>query len=111
MAFDSDPWNPANPGNRDRTRESRRQIRALLMDWDPIGVAGIEEAADEYDCMISPLMHQLYDGATTDALCSWIGAERTGHFGLGPDDDSDSALAERLTQWWVRRISPSNSSR
>jgi hypothetical protein len=26
------------------------------MGWDLIGVAGIPEAADEYDCMISPLL-------------------------------------------------------
>jgi hypothetical protein len=26
-----------------------RQVRGLLMQWDLIGVAGIPEAADEYD--------------------------------------------------------------
>lgn len=105
MAFDGDPWNPADPGNRDRTRESRSQVRALLMEWDPIGVAGAKEAADEYDCMISPLLHQLYEGATADVLRSWIGTERTDHFGLGADYDSDSVLADRLAQWWASRIS------
>lgn len=38
---------------------SRAQIRKVLMsDWDPIGVAGIPEAADEYDSYI-PKIHQL----------------------------------------------------
>ncbi len=31
-----------------------------------IGVAGTPEAADDYDCMISPLLHHRSDGADTD---------------------------------------------
>ena len=52
----SEPGNgdPGSPRNKERTRESWRQVRRLLMEWDLIGVAGIPEAADEYDCMISP---------------------------------------------------------
>jgi hypothetical protein len=49
------------------------------MGWDLIGVAGIPEAADEYDCMISPLLHRL--------------------FGAGPNDTQDRWLAESLTSW------------
>jgi hypothetical protein len=30
-----DPWNPADPTNQERTRESQRAIRAHLMAWDP----------------------------------------------------------------------------
>jgi hypothetical protein len=53
------------------------------MEWDLIGVAGIPEAADEYDCMISPLLHRLFGGADTRSLADWISRERTSHF--GPD--------------------------
>ena len=38
-------------------------MRPLLMEWDPIGVADIPSAADEYDCMIPPLLHRLFKGA------------------------------------------------
>jgi len=58
----ADRSDPGNPMNKVRTRESPGQLHHLLMEWDPIGVAGVPEAADEYDCMISPLMHQVYDG-------------------------------------------------
>jgi hypothetical protein len=34
-----DAWDPGSPRNRDRTRESWRQVRGLLMEWDLIGVA------------------------------------------------------------------------
>ena len=63
-----DPWDPGSPRNRDRTRESKRQVRRLLLEWDPIGVSGIPEAADEYDCMISPLLRRLFDGADSRSL-------------------------------------------
>jgi hypothetical protein len=72
-------WNPASPRNRDRTRESQRQVRRLLLAWDPIGVAGVPEAADAYDCMISPLLHRLFDGADAGSLAAWISHERVEH--------------------------------
>jgi hypothetical protein len=45
----------------------------------------VDDADDEYDCMIIPLMHQLFEGATANALAAWIAEERVGHFGLGPE--------------------------
>ena len=80
-----------------------RQVRRLLMEWDPIGVSGVPEAADEYDCMIGPLMHRLLDGADARSLADWISPERISHFGLSPDAASDAQLAETLTAWWMRR--------
>ena len=41
------------------TQESKRQVRRLLMEWDPLGVCGYREAAGEYGCMISLLMDLL----------------------------------------------------
>jgi hypothetical protein len=73
------------------------------MEWDPIGVSGIPGAADEDDCMISPLLHRLSEGADTRSLADWISRERSSHFGLGPDDTRDRQLAEWLTSWWERR--------
>ena len=98
-----DNWDPGSPRNKERTRESWRQVRHLLMEWDLIGVAGIPEAADEYDCMISPLLHRLFEGADTGSLAGWIRHERSSHFGAGPDHAADMRLAETLSAWWERR--------
>ena len=98
-----DAWDLGSRKNRDRTQESWRQVRGLLMERDLIGVAGIPEAADEYDCMISPLLHRLFEGADTRSLADWISRERASHFGPGPDDAQDMRLAESLTAWWERR--------
>lgn len=78
------------------------------MEWDLIGVAGILEAADEYDCMISPLLHRLFEGADTRSLAGWISHERSSHFGAGPDDAQDMRLAESLTAWRERRRTEAN---
>ena len=80
-----DAWDPGSPPNRERTRESWRQVRRLLMEWDLVGVAGSPEAADEYDCMIGPILHRLFEGADTHSLADWISHERCSHFGAGPD--------------------------
>jgi hypothetical protein len=54
------------------------------MEWDLIGVAGIPEAANEYDCMISPLLHRLFEGADTGSLADWISRKRSSHVVPGP---------------------------
>jgi hypothetical protein len=98
-----DAWDQGSPKNRERIRESERQMRRLLMEWDPIGVADLTQAADEYDCMIGPLLHRLFEGADTRSLVGWISHERSSHFGLGPDEAADIRLAESLAAWWERR--------
>ena len=89
-----DPWDPGSPRNREWAWESTRQVRRLLMEWDPIGVSGISEAGNEYDCMIGPLLHRLSEGADARSLADWISHERSSHFGLGPDGARDMQLAE-----------------
>ena len=94
---------PGDPGNKNRTRESQTQLRQLLMEWDPIGVAGVTEAADEYDCMISPLMKQLHDGAKERAIRRWIVREVEGHFSMRSDPRREAQLAADVVKWWAVR--------
>ena len=83
--------------------ESGRRARRLLMEWDPIGVSRMAEVADEYDCMISPLLHRLFEGTDTRSLADWISPQRSSHFGAGPDAIADTQLAVRLSEWWDKR--------
>ena len=49
-----------------RSRENRRILRDFLMkEWDPIGVAGIPEAHDEYDRYVGEVYVMLVDGDPT----------------------------------------------
>ena len=78
-------------------------MRAILMRWDPIGIAEEPQAADEYDCMIGPLLHQLHDGVAQRQLNTWLVAELEDHFGLEADAGREAALAAELVQWWRLR--------
>jgi hypothetical protein len=103
-----DPWDPGDPGNRERTRESRSQVRHILMTWDPIGVADTD-SEDEYDFMIGPLMHLLDEGANRDALLAFITDQRE-YMGLSRDREGrDRRLATGLAEWWSTRTAPHNA--
>ena len=67
-----DRWDPGNPENRERTRRLKGELRALLLEWDPIGVADIPEAQDEYDGYVSPLLHLLHGEQSVDAVNSYL---------------------------------------
>ena len=94
---------PGKPVNKARTRESQAQLRHLLMEWDPIGVAGVPEAADEYDCMISPLMHQLHDGDKERVIRRWIVREVEDHFGMRSDPRREAQIAADVIEWCAVR--------
>lgn len=94
---------PGDPRNKHRTSETQKQMRRILMDWDPIGIAPIPRAPDEYDCMISPLMHQLYEGADEGRIRSWIVDEVEGDFGMRSVSEREARLARNLVSWWALR--------
>ncbi|GHF08175.1 hypothetical protein GCM10017786_47420 [Amycolatopsis deserti] len=73
-------------------------IRALLNEWDPIGVADCVD--DEYDCLIWPLLSRLRGGADAGGIREFLRHEMADHYGLAPDVD---AFAERLVAWWRSR--------
>ena len=66
------------------------------MEWDPIGVSGISETADEYDCMLSPILHRLHDGVGEEAIRDWIVGEVEGHFEMQSDLAREGLLARRI---------------
>lgn len=97
---------PGIPQNKHRTRESAKQLRSILLDWDLTGLVafvGVEEAADEYDCMISPILHLLHDGADAVELRAWVFEEVAQHFGMDADPVREGELVNQVTAWWSRR--------
>jgi len=96
----ADPWDPGNPQNRERTRILSRQLRTRLLAWDPIGVHDAPEAQDEYDCLISPLMHKLHDEVPETAIGDWLMHEITDHFGMSANEERERSLVAGLVSWW-----------
>lgn len=75
------------------------------MVWDLCFAAGAPEAANEYDCMLSPLMHQLHDGADAAKIRDWLFDEVQDHFGVTANPDREGLLADQIVDWWRRRRS------
>lgn len=85
-------------------RSGAHELRALLMEaWDPIGVAGIPEAADEYDSYIGPVARLLREDRRVGEIASYLHHVRTSVMGLdgSPEmDERDREVATRLVAWY-----------
>jgi hypothetical protein len=66
-----------------RGKEVMQVIRdALMRHWDPIGVAGVLEAADEYDSYIAPVYRILVGSRSEDELVEFLYCTEKGLLGL-----------------------------
>ncbi|MFE5209279.1 hypothetical protein [Streptomyces sp. NPDC056600] len=84
---------------RPATRALEDDLRRLLNEWDPIGVA--DEVADEYDCMLGPLLRRLGGGAGPLEIRGFLRDELEQHFGLDPVRSGPAAMAARVMRWWA----------
>ena len=57
--------------------------RILMQEWDPIGVDGIPEPADEYDTYVGAVGRMLREGATDEELARYLVDIRENRMGLG----------------------------
>lgn len=84
---------------------TQHELRGLLLRWDPI-LGDAEDGsfpADEYDCMIAPLLRLLRGGAAVDEVVARVREVMTDHFGLDPEGDPELHLAAGIVQWWSHR--------
>lgn len=71
--------------------------------WDPIGVAGVAEATDEYDGYLGHVAGMLRDGATVDDVAAYLRDVRVDHMGLGGGRKAkkrESEATRRITAWY-----------
>lgn len=78
---------------------TERDLRHLLNEWDPIGVA--DEVQDEYDCMLAPLLGRLHRDADQAEVHEVLEDELKHHFGLDPFGLRPDAMAARVVAWWT----------
>lgn len=77
------------------------ELRRLVMNtWDPIGVAGIPEALDEYDGYLGKIAQLLRAHVSADDLADHLQQIRTEAMGLPPDRSLDVSVAEALIAWY-----------
>lgn len=67
--------------------------------WDPLGVAGVPQARDEYEAYV-PKVFQLVK-ATPDGrdVVDYLGRLRVTHMGVQADPTHDSNIVEVLLEW------------
>src|SRR5689334_17462104 len=90
-------WHPG--AMRPGTDVTENDLRHLLNEWDPIGVA--DAVQDEYDCMLVPLLQLLRGGADQAEIGEFLRHELEDHFGLTPLPSEPEAMAARVMSWWT----------
>ena len=76
---------------------AQQNLRHLLNDWDPIGVAHL--AGDEYDCLIGPVLAKLDEGSDRSEMSQVLWFQIEDHMGLDPASSNVDAMADRLVAW------------
>jgi hypothetical protein len=85
--------------DKDAMRRRGRELRALLNEWDPIGIIGPSGPDDEYDCLLWPLMRLLERGVSQENIAEYLGRELNEHFGLSIPADTPQ-FAGRVKAWY-----------
>lgn len=93
----------AHGKDKHRSRRNRARVRDLLMsEWDPIGVFGIEEAADEYDAYVGSVYVMVIDErAAAHDIAAFLLDIETRHMGLA---SGDQARAHRVAEMLVAML-------
>ena len=74
---------PPHGIDKEESRAIRQRIRSVLMeDWDPIGVNGIPEAADEYDSYIGDFYELLVTRRPKQEIIDRLAYLQGEHMGL-----------------------------
>ena len=77
----------------------RRIDEVLHYMWDPIGVAGVPQARDEYESYVPQvfrLLNATVDGKEVADYLNWLSSE---HIGLRSNPSHNAEAVEVLLQW------------
>jgi hypothetical protein len=90
----------AKAGVRRWWKARELELRALMWEWDPVGLVGAPE--DEYDCVVDELMSRLVARSSRDELVRVLEGEAE-HFGVSLGSPTDrTSFADRVLVWWAR---------
>ena len=97
--------------SKEQSRAQWSELRALMCEWDPIGVMGDPDwPRDEYDCMVGPVMRLLESDASDADIAAYLRGEIADHFGLSPEHYDFQSVARRTRAWFQERwAAPQNA--
>ena len=67
--------------------------------WDPIGVSGVPQARDEYHGYLPKAFGLLRNGASPEAIATYLGSVAVDRMGLPPRPEHDLEVATSLVAW------------
>ena len=67
--------------------------------WDPIGVAAVPEARDEYYSYLPKLLELLKNESSANDIADYLGWITSVRMGLGKNRVRDMDIAETLIRW------------
>lgn len=83
--------------HRERARIYHEAIKkALLNEWDPIGIKEIKEASDEYDAYVGEIHKMLIARRSAREVFDYLWWLETKHMGLAGDAQTTEQFAQRL---------------
>ena len=68
-----------------------------MNEWDPAALVSAGAPADEYECLVGPLLSRLSQGLSPLELGEWLRADVTDHFGFSKDTEQ---FARRVIDWY-----------
>jgi hypothetical protein len=86
------------------TDNDLRQLRSILNEWDPVGVADV--VSDEYECLIDPLIRLMNEDLNREAVANFLISQLVTHFELNPADYDVPEVAAKIVSW--RRGQPTD---
>jgi hypothetical protein len=86
-----------------KTEGGRGLRRVLMTAWDPIGVADVPEAQDEYDGYLGPVAGLLREGANEKRIAQFLFEIRTERMGMDPRAADDRRAARAILDWWAQQ--------
>jgi hypothetical protein len=86
-----------SPSDREEAKRCTALVRrALLEEWDPIGVKDSPHAQDEYDAYVSEVVALVTRHATSEEIFGYLWWLETEHMGLDGDWSATQKVARAL---------------
>jgi len=82
-------------------RQRWAELRALINEWDPIGLIEAGAPPDEYECISGPLLRRLEGHADTVAIAEYLSAEFEDLFCV-PISEAQ-VFAAKVVSWYEKR--------
>lgn len=71
--------------------------------WDPVGVAGVPGARDEYNAYLPQVFSRLRDEVEPARIVEYLTSVEVEGMGLAPNRERAKAVVEQLIEWreWI----------